>query len=74
MIHGGIDGYSRKIMYLTASDNNKATTVLDAFLGAVQQFGIPKRVRSDKGGENVEVARFMLEHAEGGTDMKRSDY
>uniref|UniRef100_A0A3B3I997 Integrase catalytic domain-containing protein n=1 Tax=Oryzias latipes TaxID=8090 RepID=A0A3B3I997_ORYLA len=62
VIHGGIDGYSRKIMYLQAADNNRASTVFSAFLEAIQQFGVPTRVRSDKGGENVEVARFMLEH------------
>lgn len=53
-------------MYLTASENNGASTVLTAFLGAVHQFGIPTRVRSDKGGENVAVARFMLEHPQRG--------
>ncbi|KAK9977024.1 hypothetical protein ABG768_018845 [Culter alburnus] len=62
VIHGGIDGYSRKIMFLRASNNNRATTVLSCFLAAVENFGLPVRVRSDKGGENVEVARFMLEH------------
>lgn len=69
MIHGGIDGYSRKIMFLIASNNNRATTVLQAFLGAVQKFGLPIRVRSDKGGENVEVARYMLEHPERGAGI-----
>ncbi|XP_047231449.1 uncharacterized protein LOC124874219 isoform X1 [Girardinichthys multiradiatus] len=68
VIHGGIDGYSRKIMYLCANNNNRASTVLSAFLAAVQQFGIPTRVRSDKGGENVDVARFMLEHPQRGPD------
>ncbi|XP_051977989.1 uncharacterized protein LOC127639797 isoform X2 [Xyrauchen texanus] len=62
VIHGGIDGFSRKIMYLKASTNNQAAAVLEAFLEAVEQFGLPSRVRSDKGGENVDVARFMLEH------------
>ncbi|XP_054606590.2 uncharacterized protein [Nothobranchius furzeri] len=62
VIHGCIDGFSRKIMYLQASNNNKASTVHQAFLGAVQQFGLPLCVRSDKGGENVTVARCMLEH------------
>lgn len=69
MIHGGIDGYSRKIMFLTASNNNRASTVLRAFISAVQKFGLPIRVRSDKGGENVEVARFMLQHPERGAGI-----
>uniref|UniRef100_A0A8C1YI89 Integrase catalytic domain-containing protein n=1 Tax=Cyprinus carpio TaxID=7962 RepID=A0A8C1YI89_CYPCA len=62
VIHGGIDGYSRKIMFLRASNNNRATTVLSCFLAAVENFGLPVRVKSDKGGENVELVRFMLEH------------
>uniref|UniRef100_A0A673LYY8 Integrase catalytic domain-containing protein n=1 Tax=Sinocyclocheilus rhinocerous TaxID=307959 RepID=A0A673LYY8_9TELE len=62
IVHGGIDGYSRKIMYLQANTNNKSSMVLQCFLEIVQSHGSPVRVRSDKGGENVDVARFMLEH------------
>lgn len=60
--HGCIDGFSRLPLYLHASTNNRAQTVLDCFLKAVQQYGLPSRVRCDKGGENVDVSHFMLCH------------
>ncbi len=60
VIHGGIDGYSRRIVYLHASSNNRAKTVYCLFREAVKECGWPSRVRSDKGGENVDVARAML--------------
>lgn len=66
VIHGGIDGYSRLIMFLRVSSNNKAHTVLTAFLQAVNEFGLPCRVRMDRGAENIEVAQFMIEHPERG--------
>ena len=61
VIHGGIDGFSRRIVYLHASTNNKADTVLRLFLEATRNCGWPSRVRSDLGGENVEVARAQIE-------------
>ncbi|XP_067259235.1 uncharacterized protein [Chanodichthys erythropterus] len=70
VIHGGIDGFSRRIMYLCGNSNNRAATVLQCFLTAVSQHGLPHRVRSDKDGENVEVARYMLEHPERGTERR----
>ncbi len=62
MIHAGIDGYSRRIMYIYCSNNNRASTVLEVFLSGVARNGLPNRVRSDKGGENVDVAAYMLGH------------
>lgn len=50
------------IVFLRCSTNNKASTVLYAFREGVHRFGLPSRVRSDKGGENVDVALYMLNH------------
>ena len=62
VIHAGVDGYSRMIVYISCADNNRAGTVYDCFSHAVQQFGLPSRVRADRGGENVQIAEFMLSH------------
>ena len=61
VIHGGIDGYSRTIVYLTCSTNNEASTVMSSYMDAVSVHGLPDQVRSDQGGENVEVWQYMLE-------------
>jgi hypothetical protein len=68
VIHGCIDGASRRIMYLHCSDNNTASTVFTLFGDAVQRFGLPCRVRADQGGENVDVAWFMFNHPLRGPD------
>ena len=44
-----------------ASGDNKALTNLQALLQAVQEYGVPFRTRSDKGGENVLIAKYMIE-------------
>ena len=61
VIHGGIDGFSRMITYLRCSSNNCSETILDCFVKATQEYGIPSRVRTDRGGENVCVWNYMEE-------------
>lgn len=60
VVHGGIDGFSRAVVYIKCSGNNKADTVLTCFLEGVDEFGCPDRVRSDCGGENARVRDYML--------------
>ena len=60
--HGGIDGFSRLIVFLQCSSNNRASTVYDLFLSAIHRYSLPSRVRSDHGRENYLVAVHMLEH------------
>ena len=60
--HAGIDGYSRLITFIKCSTNSKAETMYNTFMKGVQRFGLPSRVRTDQGRENIEVARYMLRH------------
>ena len=45
---------------LFISDNNRAPMVLDLFRDGVVRFGLPDRVRSDHGRENVGVWQYMI--------------
>ncbi|XP_078029680.1 uncharacterized protein LOC144466496 [Epinephelus lanceolatus] len=62
VVHGGIDGFSHLIVYLSAATNNRASTVLESFIDDINKFGLSSCVRSDKDGENIEVAQFMVKH------------
>ncbi|XP_052765590.1 uncharacterized protein LOC128206898 [Mya arenaria] len=57
-IHGCIDGFSRKVMWLKAGITNKRPEVIASyFIEAVnQEGGFPLRVRGDRGTENGAVA------------------
>ena len=56
-IHGAIDGFSRRILWLEVGSSNKNPRFIAwHYLNAVQQLGgVPKLMRSDKGTENVVV-------------------
>ena len=53
VIHGAIDGFSRLITFLQCLTNNRSETVKTLFLDAIQSFGLPSRVRTNHGGENI---------------------
>ena len=62
VIHGCINGFSRKVMFLKCSPNNYAETVLQLFTEAVDvSHGLwPSRIRVDRGVENVLVCDLMV--------------
>ena len=60
VLHHGIDGYSRLVVFGRFNDNNYASTVHQLFSDAVHKYRHPFRVRTDYGGENVEVWHDMV--------------
>ena len=54
------------MVYLACHNDNRAETALPEFLGAVDNFGVPSRVPTDQGVENVDIARYMINHPERG--------
>ena len=56
-----IDSYCRLPVSLKCISNNKAPTVLECFLKGVHTYGLPSRVRPDKGRENVLVAEYVIQ-------------
>ncbi|KAK7061176.1 hypothetical protein R3P38DRAFT_2493838, partial [Favolaschia claudopus] len=62
VIYRFVNGYCRSLLQLLANSNNRASTVLEIFLAAVEEFGAPSRVRGDRGGENVQVSVWMIIH------------
>jgi hypothetical protein len=59
VIHGGIDGFSRMVVFLVASNNNRMETMGQAFRQATMTYGWPSRVRADHGRENWAVKDMM---------------
>ncbi len=56
-VHGAIDGYSRKVIWLeVANSNNNPRIVVQYYLDYARQIGgVPRIVRGDRGTENVHV-------------------
>ena len=49
-----------QITGIHASTNNRESTVIEMFLDAIVDFGIPSCVCGDCGGENKDVAVLMI--------------
>jgi hypothetical protein len=60
VIHGGIDGYSRLVTWMKASDNNRSETVRNGLMEGAEEYGWPQRVRADYGKENLGVREEMI--------------
>ena len=60
IIVGGIDAFSRLPVMLKYRDTNNADTLLMCFLEPVNTYGLPSRVRTDQGLENVKIADYMI--------------
>ena len=61
IVSAAMDGATKRLPWVRVTSNNYATTVLEFFEDAMQELGIPQRVRSDKGGENILVLQKMFE-------------
>lgn len=58
-VHGGIDGYSRKVVYLNASNCNTKAAAACHFVAATTLCGVPSRTRMDHGSENNDIVKFV---------------
>ena len=60
VFHGVIDGFSRLVVSLRCAIDNTSATALHFFRAAVTTYGVPIRVRGDRGVENYGIAEFMI--------------
>ena len=72
VIHGCIDGYSQRIIFLHCSTNNLSSTVLGLFESAIERDGglWPSRIRVDYGVENTAVCDAMVAVREEGRNFR----
>ena len=57
VIHHGIDGFSRLVVFAQCSSNNRAETVHNLILQALPKYGRLHGIWADLGGENVDIWR-----------------
>ena len=56
-LHGAIDGFSRRIMWLhTLRSNKNPKEVCCLYLNTIRSTGVPRKVVGDKGNKNVNIA------------------
>ena len=58
-MHGCIDGATRLVVFLSASNNNRSSTVFNSFVKATAYYGLPNLLRVDAGGENTDTVLLM---------------
>ena len=70
-IHGAIDGYSRKMLWLNvATSNNDPKIVAHYYLKTIERSGgqVPRCIRSDRGSENVIICGIQRYFRRTGAD------
>ena len=74
-VHGAIDGYSRRIMWLEVGpSNNDPSIIAQYFVDCVRQIGgTPRMIRADCGTENVCVAALQRFFRRDGNDTMAGD-
>ena len=60
VLHHAVDGFSRLVVFGMFSNNNRASTVFSLYQAAFRKYGRPFRVRTDHGGENVDIWHDMV--------------
>ena len=58
--HAAIDGFSRLITFINCANNNTAETVLELFISATLEYGLPSCIQTYRGSENIGVWRYMV--------------
>ena len=60
MISGGMDGYSRMIMWLKCANNNHSETAYNHFIHSIIEFQSLFQVHSNKESENCLITKYMM--------------